>query len=624
MNHYGATEIGAIAPIFVPDPEYDWHYLRLRQDIGLELLPVDDDNDDDESGEGLRRLVGHPFGWGKPFELADRLISNPKNPHTEFKVKGRVDDLIILATGEKVMPQVMESTLVELPSVKAALVFGEGQFELGILIEPSSTISPSQSPDFVSSIWPSIAEANRLMDAHAQILFPEAVILTGKRSIPRSDKGSMMRKEAYNLFKKEIKETYQALEGGHVGVSGALSKAVDFDQNPEKSIELLVLECLGNYHAGSRTKPLRRDDDFFERGFDSLRAARFRRLLLSMLPQWKKNDAWDSTVDLGFVYANPTVNGVAEALRALGGNATSLRQPERSREDKMRDMLHRFALTEQRIDETSSHQRKTVVLLTGSTGSLGCHLLSTLLQLPTIASIICLNRPHQDGTGRSRQEAAFARQKINIGLEAWSRIELLDTDTKSMHLGLTEDAFKRYQASVSHVIHNAWPMDFNRRFESFQGQFQALRNLLIFTAGASSSSKRRPRFLFTSSIAVVAHWPSNTSKTASVPETAVSKPTISSSLGYAEAKWVCEQMVLEAAKTFTRQVEACVVRIGQVTGAESSGCWSEREHIPAMVRSAQTLKCLPQINGVSPPEKAYSGKFRLTCFSIVVSVMASM
>ena len=32
LNHMGATEIGAIAPIFLPSPDYHWRYLLLPKD----------------------------------------------------------------------------------------------------------------------------------------------------------------------------------------------------------------------------------------------------------------------------------------------------------------------------------------------------------------------------------------------------------------------------------------------------------------------------------------------------------------------------------------------------------------------------------------------------------------
>lgn len=63
LNHFGATELGALAPIFRPGEDYDYRYLRLRTDLGLRLKFLDGDQN---SGSGEPRpckLSGHPFAW---------------------------------------------------------------------------------------------------------------------------------------------------------------------------------------------------------------------------------------------------------------------------------------------------------------------------------------------------------------------------------------------------------------------------------------------------------------------------------------------------------------------------------------------------------------------------------
>jgi long-subunit acyl-CoA synthetase (AMP-forming) len=49
---------------------------------------------------------------------------------------GRMDDVITLASGEKVVPAPIESIINSSPLVKAALVFGRERNQVGILIEP--------------------------------------------------------------------------------------------------------------------------------------------------------------------------------------------------------------------------------------------------------------------------------------------------------------------------------------------------------------------------------------------------------------------------------------------------------------------------------------------------------
>ena len=66
--------------------------------------------------------------------------------------------------------------------------------------------------------------------------------------------------------------------------------------------------------------------------------------------------------------------------------------------------------------------------------------------------------------------------------------------------------------------------------------------------------------------------------------------------GYAESKWVAEQILYNATKT--AGVPTVVVRLGQISG-DKTGHWNEREWFPALVKSAGLASCLPVIEGVS-------------------------
>ncbi|KAL9008338.1 MAG: hypothetical protein Q9180_009514, partial [Flavoplaca navasiana] len=135
LNHFGATELGALAPIFKPGKSYDWHYLRLRNDLNLQLRQLEPS--DVSSGY---KLSGRPFGAKEDFELQDSLEVNPLSSLREVRLLGRKDDLLVLATGEKVSPQLMEETLAQDCRIKRAIVFGNGSFEAGVLIEPARAI----------------------------------------------------------------------------------------------------------------------------------------------------------------------------------------------------------------------------------------------------------------------------------------------------------------------------------------------------------------------------------------------------------------------------------------------------------------------------------------------------
>lgn len=52
---------------------------------------------------------------------------------------GRDDDIVVLVTGEKISPQILEIILNEAPMMKAAIAYGENWSYLGIIFELTRT-----------------------------------------------------------------------------------------------------------------------------------------------------------------------------------------------------------------------------------------------------------------------------------------------------------------------------------------------------------------------------------------------------------------------------------------------------------------------------------------------------
>ena len=50
---------------------------------------------------------------------------------------GRLDDVIVLSSGEKLVPVAQENFLSARPLIKGAVMFGRGQNEPGLLLEPT-------------------------------------------------------------------------------------------------------------------------------------------------------------------------------------------------------------------------------------------------------------------------------------------------------------------------------------------------------------------------------------------------------------------------------------------------------------------------------------------------------
>nr|POE77918.1 non-canonical non-ribosomal peptide synthetase fub8 [Quercus suber] len=598
LNHYGATEIGALAPIFFPDQTYDWRYLRLRKDIGLDLRFTEALNGSEPEARRCR-LVGYPFGWNTEFEIQDELECNPDQQLREVRILGRKDDLIVLATGEKVRPHPLEQAILQCPDVKTTVVFGNGRFELGVLVEPSSAASSTtSSAQLLETIWLYVLEGNRLMDGHAQVLSREAIIVTnGSRTIPRTDKGSVARKQAESMFETEIAEVYERLQRPELD-----DESGSFDSSQvQQYIRQLVRNCLPEH---KQLRDWNDDTDIFELGIDSLQCIRLQRALEASLRRWRNPKHTGASLPRNFPYQYNTVASMAAAIRCPGDHVTAV-----LRQDLIRLQLQRF------IDTSSGKPPDkafggNVVLMTGSTGSVGAHVLELLCHDARVDHITCLIRPRSsDGSNshaskdevisplRARQEEANTRYHISLRDEDWSRIDFLEWTPGTEHLGLSSDRFEYLAQSITSILHCAWPMDFNRSVNSFAPHIHAVRCLAELAVLAQKyQSGAQPRLVVTSSIAAVGLYTS-VAKSRTVPEMIIDDPLVTLPMGYAEAKWVCEHICAEFSRSHVGKIDPIVVRLGQITGSSKTGYWNPKEHLPAIFRAAQQIGQMPRLEG---------------------------
>jgi hypothetical protein len=66
---------------------------------------------------------------------------------------GRVDDVLILASGENVVPAPMEDIIMSSPLVGGVLVFGRGRNQVGVLLELRLGVQVDDLVEFRNKIW---------------------------------------------------------------------------------------------------------------------------------------------------------------------------------------------------------------------------------------------------------------------------------------------------------------------------------------------------------------------------------------------------------------------------------------------------------------------------------------
>lgn len=246
----------------------------------------------------------------------------------------------------------------------------------------------------------------------------------------------------------------------------------------------------------------------------------------------------------------------------------------------------------ERLEGFGSERDGSVVLLTGGTGNLGTHVLHQLINRAEVRQVICLNRLTNNDPIQ-RQRRALEDRGLNLSAQQWRKIEVLETKSNNTALGLQTEQYQHLQDQVTHIFHNAWPMSFKRPLNTFEPQFKTLHNLLDLC----HESKHNARLLFISSIGVIGHHP-NTFANKPVPEDPMQTSESVLKFGYTHAKYHCEQIINQALEQDPR-LQASYIRVGQMTGSQHFGLWNTEEHVPAMVRTSQTIGALPRLDGVS-------------------------
>jgi Male sterility protein len=83
------------------------------------------------------------------------------------------------------------------------------------------------------------------------------------------------------------------------------------------------------------------------------------------------------------------------------------------------------------IGGVPTQDEKRAVLVTGTTGALGCYLLETLLLDPSVDEVFALNRCSRSAHvewGHTRQITAFQKRGINQGLLESTKLTFVDAD----------------------------------------------------------------------------------------------------------------------------------------------------------------------------------------------------
>ncbi|KIK55489.1 hypothetical protein GYMLUDRAFT_99487 [Collybiopsis luxurians FD-317 M1] len=560
---YGGTEIGSIEAWDLQDSSEDWSWHKFPNSPNIRWMPQGDGTFELQclNTENYRVAVEN-LPDTKGYATSDLWKPHPTKPNL-WEIVGRIDDVIIHASGEKTVPAPFENFVSQSPLVIGVIMFGRQRDQPGVLLEPSvdyqvDVKNEAEVVQFRDKIWPVIEEANKLMPAFSRVYKEMILIASPSKPLPRAGKGTVLRKEVYEQYKQEIDQIYNAVEstlGDHIEPPS--------DWEPSTVQRWLKIQIEDLCHT-----PVDVSKDIFDHGFDSLCATILRLRMMNALRAGSQLAA-SRLISQNVVYNHPTIIKLADFIVRLVQHPTE-NGSGKSHEAEIEDMISLYsqglntAITS-RVETAS----KTVVLLTGSTGNLGAQILASLLE------------NHSVGLER------FEDKGLDIDLLSSGKLVHLEGESSQSKLGLADDVYHKLQDDLTVVIHNAWRLDFNLSLSSFEPHVCGTRNLIDLARSSRHASTLR--FLFTSSVGSAQSWDSNS--LGPYPERVVLDPQYAVGSGYGESKYVSERILAKSG------LHVSSFRIGQITGSSPSGAWAMSDWLPMMIKSSLAIGVLPDAEG---------------------------
>ncbi|TBU46726.1 male sterility protein-domain-containing protein [Dichomitus squalens] len=597
----GSTEAGPLARSSLEenaDPA-DWMYMRLVDYYEFNWYPMKGDP------HGRYNLIVSPVHATPPivnsldpigFATVDGWLQHPDPTKSHlWKPAGRLDDVTVLSNGEKTDNKQLEELLCASRYVYQAIIFGTGKFVNGAIVMPPAGLVKSDDDEHVDHyldlIWPHIEDhVNKIVPRHSRLLRGMVLVARSERPFLTSDKGTVKTKATLALYKEDIDRAYEALERG----TDAATAGSDLPLQAVKSDESKVLAFVHALVSDAIGRSLGPEDDFFRNGMDSLVATKLRTSLSAAI----RRVGIPTALPRNVVYTHPSCTALSRFLITFAAA-----EPEK--EDSAAEGLEEEIET--MIDKYSRnlpcHEGKRampndgdVYAVTGTTGSLGASFVAHLLARPQVKKVYLLNRAHRSQSMVARQEMAFKDKGLSISLLRQAieegRVVFVEIEVGKDRLGISNDVYDMLTWEVTHIVHNAWLLNFNLLLHHFEPHVAGTRS--IIELALSSSYQCPPHITFISSIGATARWPF---RKRPIPEAALNSPEFCIPQGYSYAKYVSEQ-VIQSAVAHRPCLRAAIIRCSQLSGSLATGAWQKSEYVPRLLRSVDALGMVP--TGLAP------------------------
>ncbi|PVH73918.1 putative AMP dependent ligase/synthetase [Cadophora sp. DSE1049] len=547
--------------------DVDWSYIQVHPASNPEFRHRFGDLHElvivrKRENEKYQAIFTH-FPHLQEYETRDLFSPHPTKPGF-WKHRSRIDDVIVFLNGEKTNPVTFEQEVCRHPEVKAALVVGHQRFEASLLVEriKDTELSLQQQEELIESIWPVVQDANTNCPAHARVSRSRIMLADPAMPFLRAPKGTIQRQATLNLYEDRINSLYLESDSEEVELVKRVTGWKDFED----------------------------EDDFFSLGMDSLQVLHLRRGIISAFG--------NTSITTGIIYANPSVDLLAHAItESTTEGQVSFTDMETARINNLKATLKNYEDEIDKLAASKDHPTSSVVqapeqetvLLTGSTGALGSFLLNTLIRNKSVSHTYCLNRSQDSET---LQKLRNQERELSFDFPT-SRITFLTGDPAKPNFGLDDQTFSSLKSTTTRIIHNAWPVDFNKTLQSFKPSLDGVLGFASF----ASTAKFSPSIFFIGSISSVGNYQNTQNHLDLTPETVLTDLNTPAPMGYGESKYLAERILDCASKKL--QITTAAARVGQIAGtAENPRGWNRREWFPSLVMSSKFLGSVPETLGL--------------------------
>lgn len=143
-------------------------------------------------------------------------------------------------------------------------------------------------------------------------------------------------------------------------------------------------------------------------------------------------------VSPNFIFDYPTLEQMASAVAGLVDPSSGSVVDEKDRAEHIVEYIEKYSanLPQRANDARRDLPDELSVLLTGSTGNLGSHIVAALLADPHIARVYTLDRPNSGSCSEDRLKHAFADRGLPLALLSNGKLRTLTGELHTEYFGL--------------------------------------------------------------------------------------------------------------------------------------------------------------------------------------------